>query len=190
MGSGAIARATGDGWRGQINYDESCPTGMGPRLWEELRRTGGNTKQFFAQCIDAHPAGWIWFPRCLCHSDGQLRVSRVEPSFAVEDSDGFRSSASIQWAYVFSDTHLTVLVRTLSSPEDFVVSGQFALTSPDPDWWSLSGCPSCHSPAAQRRRRVAKSGAAQVRIPSNALVRTLSPVLQAERQERASVMTP
>ncbi|CCF85388.1 hypothetical protein [Nitrolancea hollandica] len=132
---GAIARAQGDGWSGRYHHWDSYPTGLGRSLWNHLHgHFGGDVEKMTAFFIDQHPAGWstvveadlniepgfIEYPRrhsdhpgqaeCYCHGD------RSEEAQDLTSENG--DPCFIEWVYVISPTHLTVLAGVAAATDD------------------------------------------------------------------------
>ena len=129
-----IARAEGDGWSGRYVHSDGYPTWRGAELWKLWHTVFDGDIEAMLHClIDEHPAGWShlsgdwkkpagfvermnkpanlswrdWFdsfgPACFCHGD------RHEPEQTI--SHEYPDPLFIEWVYIFSPTHLTILAH-------------------------------------------------------------------------------
>lgn len=162
---GAIARAVSDGWVGKYHHWDSYPRGLGRSLWNHLHgHFQSDVEKFLAFFIDQHPAGWsttvdadltlepgfVEYPKwgvnrpeqaeCYCHGD------RSEEGHDLTSENG--DPCFIEWAYIFSPTHLTVLVGVAAAKDDptaysdeytrvpyrHALVGVYPLDGEEPDW--------------------------------------------------------
>lgn len=146
-----VARALGDGWMGRYVHSDGYPTCRGRELWQLLHVTfDGDVDAMLAVLIDQHPAGWShlggdwsktpgyrngygspelsyheWVmsagPACYCHG----ARSESENTITHDASDPL----FIEWVYVFSPSHLTILASTCCDPSlsDAVDYGEYSM---------------------------------------------------------------
>lgn len=150
-----IARPVGDGFEGRYHHSDGYPTWLGRVLWRRLH--SGTTRDYL---LNAHPAGWShladpdypitrvpkakWGSRairyddanqdaCYCHG-GPYIGKRSEPEQLLRHDE----DACQEWAYVISETFLTVLVVVGRPEEDgmgaYRVAWSGPLSGPEPDW--------------------------------------------------------
>ena len=68
---GAIARLSGEGFKGVYHHWDSYPSGLGKALWDTYQKVGV-LDAMLDGLIDQHPAGWssiVATVHCYCHRD-------------------------------------------------------------------------------------------------------------------------
>lgn len=105
---GCIAYKTKSGWTGVYHHWDSYPTWLGAKIFDVIKskfRLNSNLKStlknFIAQYINEHPAGWSSFPTvCYCHDRGEKASAMI--SHANSDP------LFIEWVYVINPEKQTI----------------------------------------------------------------------------------
>lgn len=141
----AVAEVYGDSWRGRYIHSDGYPAGVGASLWALVKREGA--KKVRQTAIDDSPYGWSYL---IADEDELTGYHATEDRFEAVKSYGCRYTENqggpatyvrpddaswCEWAYVISDTHLTVLKNAWGS---WTPMGSFAFDGEEPDWNQLN----------------------------------------------------
>ena len=132
---GAIAYATGDGFRGVYHRWDSYPSGLGATLWERAHKTE-DLGIMLHDLIENHPAGFSTIIReqeCYCHSLG-----KEEPWEVTEKN---AAGSGVEYVYAFD-----VVSRTMSILSSYTtyegcevkMIGMFGMGDPDATWRAIT----------------------------------------------------
>ncbi|MBI3334041.1 hypothetical protein HYZ97_01000 [Candidatus Pacearchaeota archaeon] len=128
---GAIARVTGEGFRGIYHHRDSYPSSLGKTLWDTYQKVG-DLETILDCLIDQHPGGWSSLEgaaRCYCHRDWDKGDSE---GWEVNQSNASR--LGVEWVYAFDVPNNTMLVIRSFNPSGAKVIGAFGLGNPDALW--------------------------------------------------------